>query len=99
MLGSAKSLMSSEATIEDTEVAILGRVLEVENGNLSPAVARSWLDLRLAARDEKRLLELAAKSKKEELTPDEAVLLENYLHVGRLLDLMRSKARRSLKTA
>ena len=44
--------------------------------------------------DEKRLLELSTKLKNEELTLDEKALLENYLHVGRLLDLMKSKARR-----
>lgn len=84
--------------VENTEVAILGRVFEAEKGDLSPAVAHSWLKLRLAEADEERLRELSARAKKEELNRAEAELLENYLHVGRLLDLMRSKARRSLQS-
>ena len=78
-------------------MAILGRVFEAEKGDLSPAVAEAWLKLRLPAADEERLRELSARAKREELSGAEAELLENYLHVGRLLDLMRSKARRSLK--
>jgi len=84
--------------VNDTEVAILGRVFETEKGDLSPAVAQAWLKLRLPDADEERLRQLSARAKKEELTQADAELLENYLHVGRLLDLMRSKARRSLQS-
>ena len=84
--------------LENTEVAILGRVFEAEKGDLSPQVARSWLKLRLPEDNEARLRDLTARAKKEELSAGEAELLENYLHVGRLLDLMRSKARRSLQS-
>ena len=34
-----------------------------------------------------------------DLSAEERSLLENYLHVGRLIDLMKSKARCSLQTA
>jgi hypothetical protein len=88
----------SSATVENTEVAILGRVFETEKGDLSAAAAQSWLKLRLPEADEERLRELSARAKKEELSSAEAELLENYLHVGRLLDLMKSKARRSLQS-
>ena len=101
--GSLKSVLGfdrlSSATADNTEVAILGRVFEAEKGGLSPAVAQSWLNLRLPEADEERLRELSARAKKEELSGSEAELLENYLHVGRLLDLMRSKARRSSRAA
>ena len=88
----------SSVMLENTEVAILGRVFEAEKGDLSPPVAQSWLKLRLPDADELRLRELSARAKKEELSPAEVELLENYLQVGRLLDLMRSKARRSLQS-
>ena len=84
--------------MDNTEVAILGRVFEAEKGDLSPAVAQSWLKLRLPEADEGRLRELSARAKKEELSATEIEVLENYLQVGRLLDLMRSKARRSLQS-
>lgn len=89
--------MSLEITVENTELAILGRVLDVQNGDLTPAVAQSWLRLHLPQTDERRLLELSAKAKTDQLEPGEKALLENYLHVGRLVDLMKSKARLSLQ--
>jgi hypothetical protein len=89
----------NSATVDNTEVAILSRVFEAEKGDLSPAVAQAWLKLKLPEADEERLRHLSARAKKEELSPADAELLENYLHVGRLLDLMRSKARRSLQSA
>ena len=90
--------MNPEITVEDTEVAILGRVLEVQNADLTAAVAESWLKLRLPEADERRLLGLCSKAKASQLAPDEKALLENYLHVGRLVDLRKSKARLSLQT-
>lgn len=90
--------MTADLTAENTEIAILGRVLEAQNGDLSVAAAQSWLKLRLPDADEARLNELSARAKREDLSLDEQTLLENYLHVGRLIDLMRSKARLSLKT-
>ena len=89
--------MSFEITVENTELAILGRILDVQNGDLTPAVAQSWLRLHLPQADERRLLELSAKAKTDQLEPGEKALLENYLHVGRLVDLMKSKARLSLQ--
>ena len=45
-----------------------------------------------------RLRDLSARAKNEKLSPADAELLEYYLQVGRLLDLMRSKAQRSLQS-
>jgi hypothetical protein len=89
----------TDLTVENTEAAILGRVLEAENGNLSREVAESWLKLKLPAADQRRLCELSSKAKENTLRPEEETLLENYLHVGRLVDLMKSKARLSLRNA
>ena len=87
--------MPAELTAENTEVAILGRVLETQNGDLPAAAAQTWLKLRLPDADQARLRELSARAKQTELRSDEQALLENYLHVGRLIDLMQSKARLS----
>jgi hypothetical protein len=40
------------------------------------------------------MVELLASASTEELSPRETEVLENYRHVGRLLELMKSKARR-----
>jgi hypothetical protein len=91
--------MIAELPAENTEVAILGRVLESQSGDLPAAAAQAWLNLRFPENDATRLRELSAKAKLAELSAQEEALLENYLHVGRLIDLMKSKARLSLKAA
>ena len=42
--------------------------------------------------------ELAVKNQEDRLSPKEKAEMENYRRVSFLLDLMHSKARRSLKT-
>lgn len=91
--------MTVDLAAENTEIAILGRVLEPETGNLSTAAAQSWLKLKLPDADETRLRELSSKAKREVLSFEEQILLDNYLHVARLIDLMRSKARLSLQAS
>ncbi len=41
--------------------------------------------------------ELLAKTKKGSVTVNEAEILENYRRVGRLLELMKSRARRLMQ--
>ena len=88
--------MPTSTVVENSEVGILSRVLDAQNGNLPREAAESWLALGLPERDRARLEELSRKAKEEALSCDDAVLLENYLHVGRLIDLMKSKARLSM---
>ena len=64
----------------------------------SPA-AEAWLaKIRFRNKvDLDRMHELAVKNQDDELTAKEKKELENYRRVGFLLDLIHSKARRSLK--
>jgi hypothetical protein len=64
-----------------SEVAILSRVLALDFG----------------AADKERMRKLSAKARAGTLTPDEQAAIENYERVGHLLNIMQSKARRSLK--
>ena len=41
---------------------------------------------------------LLEKAKQDDLSNEEAEALENYRHIGKLLELMKSRARRSLTT-
>lgn len=82
-----------------SEAAIWGRVLHPESGNLSPEAARSILRLELEEQDRARMHELVVRRQAGELSEAEEAELEIYCRVGRLLDLMRSKARRSLSAA
>lgn len=81
----------------ETESEILARVLAPENPDLSQEAAESLLKLRFAPRDTERMNELAAKAREGGMSPDEDRLLQGYLFVGSLVDLLHSKARLSLK--
>jgi hypothetical protein len=81
------------------EVAIWSRLLQPESGDLSPEAARAILKLDLGAQDRARKHELALGAQQGTLTEAEEGELDSYCRVGRLLDLMRSKARRTLALA
>lgn len=80
----------------NSEAAIWSRALHPEQGDLSPEAARSILRIQLSATDHSRVNELAAKATEGTLTEPEERELDSYRNVGRLLELMKSKARRSL---
>jgi hypothetical protein len=80
-----------------SEVAILSRILEPEKPTLPPPAARAILDLDFTPDDKARMRELSAKAHEGTLTPDEREAINNYERVGHLLNLLQSKARRSLK--
>ena len=81
----------------NSEAAILSRAIRPEEGNLSPDAAKSMLNISLPENDQRRALDLAAKAREGALTPTEETELDNYRDVGRLLELMKSKARISLQ--
>ncbi|HJT76515.1 MAG TPA: hypothetical protein VJ739_04870 [Gemmataceae bacterium] len=80
-----------------SELAILSRVLEPEKPTFSPAAARQILALDFSPDDKERMQELAAKARAGTLTPAEEIAISNYERIGHLLNILQSKARRSLK--
>lgn len=85
------------SAVANSEAAILSRAIRPEEGNLSPEAAKSLLNIGLPESDQRRALDLAAKAREGSLTPAEEAELDNYCDVGRLLELMKSKARLSLQ--
>jgi hypothetical protein len=83
--------------VKTAEAAILDRILRPDD--LSPEAARSLLKLELDARDLARMHKLALDAQAGTLAPAEEDELESYRRIGRLLEVMRSKARRSLARA
>ena len=81
-----------------TQAEVFSRVFEPEKPNLSAAAARSLLDLDFRAGDRARMDELAAKARNGSLSKKEDQELEANIQVGRLLAIMQSKARQSLKS-
>lgn len=80
----------------NSEAAILKRLIEPEKDDLTPDTARYILRLSFRQSDLERMDELAAKAREGTLADDERAEIENYEHVGHLVALMQSKARRSL---
>lgn len=85
------------ATNFDTESEILARVIDPQGSDLSAEAARSLLKLNFAPHDMERMNELAEKARQGALSAEEDRLLQGYLFVGSLVDLLHSKARLSLK--
>ena len=82
-----------------TEAEIWNRAIRPKVGDLSAAAARSLLRLRLSNADAKRVQELSVKADEGTLSELEAEELDNYLNVGRAMEFIKAKARRSLKAA
>lgn len=88
--------MSSQIAPPNTEAAILARIIQSEDKELTSAVARYLLSMRLPLTDEARVNELSAKARSGLLSDNEKQELESYLHIGVLLGVMQSKARQCL---
>ncbi len=89
--------MGSKAIPAKTESAILARIIQSEERELTPEIARYLLSMKLTESDEDRVNELSEKARAGELTPEETHELEGYIHIGFLLGVMQSKARRILR--
>ena len=90
--------MATETSIPHTsDAAILSRLIRPEDATLSPPAAEGWLAVRFEKSDLDRMHELVTKNQDDKLTLKEKTELGNYRRVSFLLDLMHSKARRSLK--
>jgi hypothetical protein len=85
------------AQTRTSEVAIFGRLIKTDNGDLSRELARYILTLGFGEEDQARMRELAERNQEGALSPEEQEELQNYVKAGHLLALLHSKARRSLK--
>ena len=97
VLGS-KPMPTNQATKGRTnELAIFGRLLKADKGDLSRELARYVLTLGFGEEDQSRMRELAERNQAGALSPTEQEELQNYVKAGHLLALLHSKARKSLK--
>lgn len=84
--------------LDQSEAGILSRLVNPENADLSREAANSILRITFPESDRERMNILAEKARSGTLSAEESAELENYRHVGRLLEVFKSKARLSLKT-
>jgi hypothetical protein len=64
---------------------------------LSAEAARAILRLDFDETDRKRMNHLAAKNRAGQITAAEEEELDNFIHVGQVLGILKAKARRVLK--
>jgi hypothetical protein len=79
------------------EAAILSRLVKPNRADFSPEVAEALLKLDFDPTDRDRMHELAVKGQEGSLTKAEEEELDSYRRIGYFVDLVRSKARISLK--
>ncbi len=89
--------MATHPATSTSDTAILSRLIRVNDDNLSAAAAKAWLDIRFEQSDLDRMHELTVKNQDGMLTAKEKQAIGNHRRISFLLDLMHSKARRSLK--
>jgi hypothetical protein len=82
---------------ETSEVSILNRILRPNSPTFSPDAAQDILTLDFDKADKDRMRELSAKARAGTLTAREDAEAGKYELIGHLLNIMQSKARRSLK--
>jgi hypothetical protein len=91
------TLMTTTAAASRTsEIAIFGRLIKSDDGDLSRDLARYILTIGFGEEDQGRMRDLAARNQVGGLSPEEREELHNYVKAGHLLALLHSKARKSL---
>jgi hypothetical protein len=88
--------MSSHISSPNTEAAILARLIQIGQEELSRGAAEYLLSIRFDDHDTARMNELSELARQGELTSEDQAELDSYLHVGNLLAVMQSKGRRAL---
>jgi hypothetical protein len=80
-----------------SEADILSRVIRPDQGTWSKEAAEAVLQFDFPPGDVQRMNLLASKAREGSLSGMEEAELESYRNAGRLLELLQSKARVSLK--
>ena len=84
-------------TKNKSDVAILGRIIHPQSGDLAPAAVQYLLELEFDAEDDRRMEELAAKVRNGSLSDSEEEEINDYERAGQLLGMLHAKAKLSLK--
>jgi hypothetical protein len=82
-----------------SDADLWGRIIRFSWNELTSAEARGILRLKFKREDVDRAYKLGLLAQEGSLTPSQRAELERYVHVGRVLSIMHSHARRSLRSA
>jgi hypothetical protein len=81
----------------NNDVAMLTRLIRPDRADLSVNAAKFILKIEFEQADHDRMRTLSQKANAGILTPAEQAELDDYERVGCLIDLLHSKARKTLK--
>ena len=81
-----------------SEIAIFARVLGNAGGQLPPDVAHFILSVGFSQDDKARMHDLAVRNQEDALSEREKEELFAYVKAGSLLSILKSKARRTLRS-
>ena len=87
---------TTTAATGESEVAILARILDNEDGQLPADLARYILDLGISERDKARMHDLAVRNQADDLSTAEKEEMFAFGKATTLLSILQSKARRAL---
>ncbi|HEY3245115.1 MAG TPA: hypothetical protein VGM03_17365 [Phycisphaerae bacterium] len=76
-----------------TQIGIWERLVQPDEPDMAPAVARQFLKMRFSPQDVNRMNALALKARRGTLTADQQAELDEYLLAGGILELLQAKAR------
>ena len=80
-----------------TEADILEELVDPSAANLSADSAHGLLQLKFSTSTKQKIRTLLRQNNRGTITSEDRLLLEKYLRVGQMLDLLHAKARLSLK--
>ena len=83
----------NSVTTTNNQAEILGRAIDLHLDQLSPEVAQFIVSLELTENDANRMQELAEQARNDSLSESDQVELEEYRRCGRLIELLKLKAR------
>jgi hypothetical protein len=78
-------------------MSILERMIDADNGDFTPEVARYFLSLDFSPQEHARCETLSGKAAEGTLSEDEAGELDEFLVANALLGVLQSKARISIR--
>jgi hypothetical protein len=88
--------VASHSANVNLEPVIWARLLETQDRDISPELARYFLSIEFTESDRERIGYLDERSSSGTLAPDEEAEYDGYLHVANVLAIMQSKARVAL---
>lgn len=86
-------------TTSTTESDVLHSLVFPFDEDLDPPAARSLLRIRFDREATNQINQLLRKNQRGVISVEERIVLEKYIRMGKFIDVLQAKARKSLKKA